>query len=640
MATEQHRISTASGESCDLQNEIRSLVQARAVERARVSLARFWKDSTGLVASGFVNSMFEQLRPDLPLAKIRLAILRSCTLEPLVPLLRTEGFLGGIDISVYLSEFNTYAQEILEPASPLYAYKPEAVILAIQTRDIVPELWRDFADLSPQDIGRIQAETIARFRNWIDNFRKFSDASLILHTLEIPAWPRNGLIEAQAESSQIEAIRQINTALAKLARDTKGVYILDYDNLVARYGRLAWTDEQKWLTVRLPMTAANMLSLVKEWLRFLHPLSGKIAKALVVDLDNTLWGGAIGEDGMAGIDLGIEYPGAAYQILQRVLLDFYHRGILLAVCSKNNSEDALAVLKEHPGMLLKLQHFAAMRINWQPKPQNLREIADELNLGLDALAYLDDDPIERERVTQDLPEVWVIDPGTRPMEFVRALQQSPLFERLSLSEEDLQRAELYAAEARRRDFQGTCSSPEGFYYSLQQEVDVAMVNPMTLTRVAQLTQKTNQFNMTTRRYTEQQIQELSERSGWRVLSMRVRDRFADNGLVGVAITHDDREVLKIETFLLSCRVIGRTVETALLAYLVQQARARGLKFVQGECIFTKKNIPARDFYRRHGFQCLEESDGRSLWLLDLANATVVCPEWILFKEIPHDRRRR
>jgi FkbH-like protein len=633
MGTERHSASTAFSDSHGLENEIRRLVQAGSAEQARVCLTRFWRNSAGLAAAGFVNSVFEELRTELPLAKVRLAILRSCTLEPLVPLLRAEGFLGGIDISVYLSEFNTYAQEILKPASPLYGYKPEAVILAVQARDIVPELWRDFTDFRLEDVGRIQAEAVERFREWVETFRKFSNASLILHTLELPAWPRQGLLDTQTESSQVEAIRHINAALASLARETKGVYILDYDNLVARHGRLAWTDEQKWLTVRLPMAAQNMLPLVKEWLRFLHPLSGKIAKVLVLDLDNTLWGGTVGEDGMAGVKLGIEHPGAAYQALQRVLLDLYRRGILLAVCSKNNSEDALAVLREHPGMVLRQEHFAAMRINWQPKSQNLREIADELNLGLDALAYLDDDPIERERVIQEIPEVWVIDPGTQPTEFARVVRETPLFERLSLSEEDLQRGELYAAQQQRRAFQGTCASPETFYHSLQQEVDVALVNRATLARVAQLTRKTNQFNMTTRRYTEQQIQELSERPGWQVLSMRVRDRFADNGLVGVAITRDDLDSLEIDTFLLSCRVIGRTVETAFLAYIVQQARARGLLFVRGECIFTKKNIPARDFYRRNGFQCLEESDGRSLWLLDLTNADVVCPEWISFKEI-------
>lgn len=633
MAMDNSAMNTPVRSSRQFADEIRHLIRTGSIDQARANLARFWKNTPGLAAAGFVNSMFEELAAaGLPLAKVRLAILRSCTLEPLIPLLRAEGFFGGMDMSVYLSEFNTYAQEILEPGSPLYAHKPDIAILSVQTRDVAPALWREFADLCMEDVRQVQQEIVERFRNWVEVFRKFSNASLILHTLELPSWPRRGLLDTQTENSQMEAIGQINAALRRLATDAKGLYILDYDGLVARHGRQAWTDEEKWLNVRLPMAAPNMLPLVKEWLRFLHPLSGKIAKVLVLDLDNTLWGGTIGEDGMAGIQLGAEYPGAAYQALQRVALDIYRRGILLAICSKNNSEDALAVLNEHPGMILRPEHFAAMRINWQPKPQNLREIAAELNLGLDALAFLDDEPVERERVMQELPEVCVIDPGTQPTEFARIVRETPLFERLSVSEEDLQRGTLYVAERQRRDFERACGSAEEFYHSLQQQVEIAPVTPMSLARVAQLTQKTNQFNMTTHRYTEQQIQELSGTPGWQVLALRVRDRFADNGLVGVAVTREDEETLEIDTFLLSCRVIGRTIETALLAYILRQARARGLRFVQGSCNFTKKNGPARDFYRRHGFQCLEESDARSLWRLDLASNDVLCPEWISIKE--------
>ncbi|MEJ2008190.1 MAG: HAD-IIIC family phosphatase [Acidobacteriota bacterium] len=632
MKTEKIAAGTVTS-SHEMASEVRRLAQAGSVPQARALLARFWKNNAGLAAAGFVNSVFEELRgAELSLASVRLAILRSCTFEPLISLLRAEGYLGGMDIVTYLSEFNTYAQEILEPGSPLYAHKPDVAILAVQTRDIVPALWTGFADLRPQDVERLQTEAIERFRNWIEMFRKFSNASLIVHTLEVPPWPQRGLLDAQTETSQAGAIRHINAALAELARETKGVYMLDYDALVARHGRLTWADEEKWLTVRLPMAAPNMLPLVKEWLRFLHPLSGKIAKVLVLDLDNTLWGGTIAEDGMAGIKLGAEHPGAAYQALQRVALDLYRRGILLAVCSKNNGEDALAVLNEHPGMILRPEHFAAMRINWQPKPQNLLEIADELNLGLDALAFLDDEPVERERVMQEVPEVWVIDPGVHPTELARIVREMPIFERLSLSEEDSRRGALYAAERQRRDFEHACSSAEDFYHSLQQRVEIAPVTPVTLARVAQLTQKTNQFNMTTHRYTEQQIQELSDSPDWHVLSLRVRDRFADNGLVGVAITRDDHVSVEIDTFLLSCRVIGRTVETALLAHLVQQARFRGIRFVQASCNFTKKNLPARDFYRRHGFQCLEETHERSVWRLDLATADVRFPEWISLME--------
>ncbi len=363
-------------------------------------------------------------------------------------------------------------------------------------------------------------------------------------------------------------------------------------------------------------------------MRFLVPLSGRIAKALVVDLDNTLWGGIIGEDGMTGIQCGAEYPGAAYQALQRAMLDLAKRGILLAICSKNNPDDAMEALNQHAGMLLRPKHFACMRINWQDKSQNLREIAAELNIGLDALAFVDDNPAERERVRAAAPEVLVLDLPQDPLQYAAAVRDCPAFERLSLSAEDLQRTGMYAAQQERSQAEQSFQSKEDFYRFLEQEAEIAPVLPQTLARIAQLTQKTNQFNLTTRRYSEQQIQELDASPDWQVFSITVRDRFGDHGLVGVAITHDEAEVCEIDTFLLSCRVIGRTVETALLAYLAESAAARGYHTLQGWFLPTKKNVPARDFYSQHGFSAQSQDDKGTLWTLDLRQHPLRPPAWI------------
>jgi FkbH-like protein len=347
-----------------------------------------------------------------------------------------------------------------------------------------------------------------------------------------------------------------------------------------------------------------------------------------VDLDHTLWGGVIGEDGMAGIQLGPEYPGAAYQELQRALLDLTRRGILLAVCSKNNPADAMEALENHPGMLLRPRDFAAMRINWNEKAQNLREIAAELNIGADSVAFLDDNPVERHEIREQLPETIVIELPRDAMRFAGTVRDCPYFERLTLSEEDRQRGEYYAAQRERAELERSVASKEDFYRWLEQVAEIAPVNPATLARVAQLTQKTNQFNLTTRRYTEQQIAEMAERAGWRVWSLRVSDRYADNGLVGVAIARVEGEVCEIDTFLLSCRVIGRTVETALLARLAQDARARGATRLEGWFLPTRKNAPAKDFYRDHGFEVAAQNDGGVLWRLDLTREQLRTPEWI------------
>ena len=471
-------------------------------------------------------------------------------------------------------------------------------------------------------------DVLNRFGDWIESFRKHSQAALIVHSLEVPAVPSGGILDAQREDNAAEAIRCINRGLRALAGQHRGVYILDYDALVARHGRDKWGDARKWLTVRLPVASANLPRLAAEWLRFLHPLTGKVAKCVAVDLDNTLWGGVIGEDGMNGIRLGAEYPGAAFQELQRALLDLTQRGILLAVCSKNNPADAMEALSAHPGMLLQPRDFAAMRINWNDKAQNLREIAAELNIGLDAIAFLDDNPVERQQVREQAPEAIVIRLPEDPMDYAQTVRDCPWFERLTLSEEDRQRGHYYAAQRARADLEQKVNSREDFYRSLEQVAEIAPVNPQTLARVAQLTQKTNQFNLTTRRYSDQQISEMASNPACRVWTLRVRDRYADNGLVGVAIARTDAQVCEIDSFLMSCRVIGRTVETALLAHLAADARRQGASQLQGWFLPTKKNAPAQEFYSQHGFEIVDQQDAGALWRLDLTRNTIVSPEWV------------
>jgi FkbH-like protein len=532
-------------------------------------------------AAAFLVSRYERIRNSLALQPHRLAILRSFTVEPVVPLCRAAAFAAGLDLTVHVGEFNAYVQEIVDGQSALYRFQPNTVILATEGRDVAPRLWNDWAALSAAEAHEEVRGVVERFRSWIVAFREHSGANLVVHSLALPETPARGVLDAQMESSQTEAFQEMNRELRRIAREQRGVYVLDYDALVARHGRFGWRDERKWLTVRMAFAASHLADLSREWMRFLHPLSGRVAKAVVVDLDNTLWGGVVGEDGFNGIRLGTEFPGAAYRDLQRALLDLRQRGILLAICSKNNPGDAMEVLERHPEMLLRPEHFAAMRINWNDKAANLSEIAAELNIGIDALAFLDDNPVERQQVRGAAPEVTVIDLPEDPLQFARAVRDAPVFERLTLSEEDLRRGEMYQAQAELRKVESAAGSREDFYRSLKQEAEIGGVSAATLARVSQLTQKTNQFNLTTRRYTEEQIAKMAASPEWRVRWIRVRDTFSDNGLVGVAILHLQGSTWEIDTFLMSCRVIGRTVETAFLAHLIEEAEAGGGKRIQG-----------------------------------------------------------
>jgi FkbH-like protein len=615
----------------ELRGEIDRLLEGAESSLTAVRIRQLWRSQRDLGTAAFVCSRYEKLRGKLPLIGHRTAILRSCTVEPIVPLLRAEAFCAGIDLTVHIGDFNAYSQEILDSSSPLYGFRPDSVILVVRTPDIAPDLWEKFADLSTEEVQKSCERVSSSFRRCIDAFRERSSAALIVQNLERPIRPATGALDAQCERGQSECLRLINRDLIRHASQNRGVYILDYDALQARHGRQSWQDDRKYLTARLSISGDNLIHVAREWLRFLAPISGKIAKALVVDLDNTLWGGVVGEDGPSGIKLGAEYPGAAYRALQRVMLDLSRRGILLAICSKNNPEDAMEVLEKHPEMLLRPQHFAAMRISWNDKVQGLREIAAELNIGSDSLVFLDDNPAERELVRSSIPEVTVIEPPQDPLAYASSLQECPLFERLSLSAEDQQRTAMYAGQRERARQEQQFQSKEDFYRFLEQNVEIASLSPETLARVSQLTQKTNQFNLTTQRYTEQQLLEMNARKEWQVLSLRVRDRFGDQGLVGVSITHDREDTCEIDTLLLSCRVIGRTVETALLSALAQAASRRGRTRLAGHFLPTRKNAPARNFYSQHGFHLESDGSAGSLWSLDLTRQQIPCPDWIELK---------
>ncbi|HVN63283.1 MAG TPA: HAD-IIIC family phosphatase, partial [Candidatus Binataceae bacterium] len=558
----------------NLRENIDAALANGAWTTARAQLIEYWSRDPGPATAGYVLNCFEKLRPHFSFTPCRLFVLRSFTVEPVVPLARAAAAIAGVDLKVEIGGFNTYQQELLADDSALYAFRPDIVVLALQTRDVAADLWEQFTELSTGAIASAIERVAGDFISRIKTVRQKSASNLVVHGLELPAWPAGGLWDYRNPSSQAEAIRKINRRIQDACRECEGVYFLDYDALVARVGREPWHDERKWLTMRMPIAASALFHLADEWLRFICPLMGRTCKAIVTDLDNTLWGGVVGEDGFNGIQIGREYPGAAYREVQRALLDCHRRGILLAVCSKNNPADAMEALEKHPEMLLRPEHFSAMRINWTDKVQNLREMAAELNIGIDSLAFLDDNPAERQRIQMELPEVSVLELPDNPMAFASVIRRHPSLERLTLSSEDRERARYYRDQRERVSLQESASSLEEFLRSLSQTMRIEPVNDATRRRVAQLTQKTNQFNLTTHRYSEQQISDISGEPGSEVYSVQVQDRFGDNGIVGVIILRKAEANCEIDTFLLSCRVLGRTLETAMLAFILDRARKR------------------------------------------------------------------
>jgi FkbH-like protein len=611
----------------EIREQIDALIAERRWPAAHARLADFWQREGKAGVASYILSCYDKMRAHMELVPCRVAFLRSMTVEPIVPILRAAALVSGIDATVHVGEFNSYPQEILDSNSALYSFNPDVAVLAVQTRDIAPEIWEQYPESSEPATQAVVARLLNSFATWVRVFRERTNASLIIHNLEKPV-ASQGVLETQRPNGQLTAIDQINAGLRAMAAGHRGVYILDYDALVAQHGSLRWHDEAKWLTMRMPFATDSLLPMANAWLKFLHPIAGVVCKVLVLDLDNTLWGGVLGEDGMDGIKIGIEYPGANYRSFQRAILDLYYRGVLLAVCSKNNPDEAMAALQNHPGMLLRPGHFAAFRINWQNKAQNIRELAAELNLGIDSFAFFDDNPVERELIRSEIPEVKVIAVPDQAQKYAQTLREFPHFQRLSLSDEDQRKTQQYHEQNKRTELAQSAGSLEDFFRSLDQEVVIARVTSESLARVAQLTQKTNQYNVTTRRYTEQQIQEFLSRPEYGVYSVQVKDRFGDNGIVGVLVTHTAGDICEIDTFLLSCRVIGRTIETAMLGFLTDASKADGASILQGWFLPTKKNAPVRELYPAHKFQPVTSQDGATLWSLNLEQTQIPFPEWI------------
>lgn len=590
-----------------------------------------------LVAAERLRQLAPALGEPAPNRTLKIALLGSATLDHLQSYLLVECYRAGLFPELYQGGFDQYTQEILNPQSGLYKFAPDVLICAVHSSRLFPQLHGYPFDLTVAERTAEMDAGLKTLEQLLIAFRQHSSALVLLHNMVAPQHPALGILDLREELGQSAAFAEVNRRLAMLARERyRNVYIVDEERVQASCGKARATDPRLWLMARIGWSEAMLPGLVGEYLRYLRPFKGMSRKCIVLDLDNTLWGGVIGEDGLAGIQLGADAPGNAFTALQHELDRLWRRGVLLAVCSKNNPEDALAVFERHPDMVLKLSQVAAYRINWEPKPANVRDLAQELNIGLDSLVFLDDNPVERAQMRTELPQVLTPELPTDPAQYRNALLKLGVFESLAFTEEDRNRGRLYAREAERRDYEtrlGGEGSLGDYLAGLEMVVDIEPADAVSLPRIAQLTNKTNQFNLTTRRYSEAQL-EAMRNNGGHIYFARVRDRFGDYGLVGVLIAlPGGRAAWEIDTLLLSCRAMGRGVERAVLAYVAHQARQNGAQYLRGWFVPTAKNAPARDCYREHGFRSIETGpDERVLWELNLAESMIESPAWLTVPE--------
>ncbi len=573
---------------------------------------------------------------------LRLALVGTGTLGPLGAHLRVACAQAGLHPVVRVGEFNQWMQELLDPQGFLHDLQPEVIALCIDAATLFPRTMTD-TGAPAEALNAERNAGIAQIGAAVKAAAsRFPAAVFILHTFAVPDFSPLGvrdLLEDESESEgggQRRRVERLNAALIEWVRAEYGssrrqqrCLLLDQERAEARFGKRLVRDDRMWYLGALPFSEAFSPHLAHEYLRLLRPLKGLTRKCIVLDLDNTLWGGVAGEDGMAGLKLGgTAAPGNAFHDFQVYLDELREQGVLLALCSKNNESDVLPILQDHPDMILRPDRFAARRINWDSKAVNIAAIARELNIGLDSLVFVDDNPAERALVRQELPDVLTVDLPADPALYLRTLRDLSVFEALTITDEDRRRSEQYREQQERRAFEQEHSSHadpsdaspsepgergdalSAYLAGLGMRVSLAEATDFTLPRIAQLINKTNQFNLTTRRYTEAEARTLvADTAQWGVYAASVSDRFGDSGLTGVAIVQKRADVWEINSFLLSCRVMGRGVETALLTYIIRNARGAGARVLRGAFVPSAKNAPARSFYEAQGFARTQSDSG-------------------------------
>ncbi len=592
----------------------------------------------------YTASRIKELEPaaakELGLKTVQTWCARSVTVEPIVPYLITHAAMAGLRIDIKLGGYGSFIDEMVNPQGVLLRSSPELVLLLLDADDFAGQLPDACSKGETNRISDIIANTTSLIEKLIIGLRKHSTASLLIQGLLIPDNPVLGdITDVNVETGHVWAMHQLNHAIADLCRKNSNVVYFDQDHLAGRYGRSNWRDNRMFLSTRLGISSRFFSAYAKGIVKAIRPFFHSSCKVLCTDLDNTLWGGIVGEDGPDNILTGPDFPGNGFQSYQRYLKELAARGVLLTIVSKNNEDDVIEVFnKRGQDILVSLNDFASKRIGWQSKSEYIRSIADELSLGLSSFVFVDDSSVECEAMRLALPEVKVIQtPLNEPWKVVNAISESGYFDTHTITADDRNRLTDYKAQLQRDSLKKQVTSKEDFLASLDMVCQVVNALEAPLNRTVQLLSKTNQFNLTTRRHAASEVEAFANTKRNIVVAIRARDRFGDSGVVGVAICRLYKDIYIIDTFLLSCRVIGRGIESALLWYISNEAVKNGVTCLVGEYMPTSKNSVCSTFYTDHGFSLLSEYQedlpldlGSKRYELNLEQHIPEKPQWISF----------
>ncbi|MBL76692.1 MAG: hypothetical protein CL763_07200 [Chloroflexi bacterium] len=546
--------------------------------------------------------------------KLKVGILSSFTLNGLDEVLHVKCSELGIKYQSYVAGYNQYNQEILDSNSNLYKFSPDITFLIIDIRNFFGENFYMPYKISNDERRKLVQQKINEIKNIIQSFEKNSSSKLIITNFNIPSYSPNGIIETKSEFGFHEMIEEINRSLRDISKVHNSIYIYDFNQFVSKHGERNIFDYRQFHVGDIQISFNFIPFFGDELIGYIKPIMSKNKKCIVLDLDNTLWGGVIGEDGFDGIELGHTSNGKAFVEFQKELLSLWNQGIVLAINSKNNFDDAIKVIREHPEMILREKNFASIQINWNDKAQNMKQISDEINIGLNSFVFFDDDKLNQERIKQEFSEVLTIDLPEDPSQYAPILKELNDFNVLQRTQEDVARGEMYAQQRERKKFQDSVSNLDEFLKQLDITVKIKKSNKFLIPRISQLTLKTNQFNLTTKRYQEEEIRNLSKDENYEVGCAQVIDKFGDNGITGAFIINKKENIWILDTFLLSCRIMGRGVENAILSEILKEAKSKKVDEIKAEFIPTEKNKPAENFLLDFGFEKQDE-----FWIYKLNN---------------------
>ena len=545
--------------------------------------------------------------------KVRIALLSDAATQRFVPVLRALFARHNIDATLYEGPFDGIELEVYDRNSELYRFEPNFVVLLNSVQALRAEFLRP--ETNPASFASATSDRIVRI--W-EAIQVNLPATVIQSNFVLPYEKFFGNFDQKVPESLYATVATLNLRIAESARSRNSVLLLDVENTASWLGRRHWFEDRFWDSAKyfcalecLPHVANSLVDIVAA------SLGQRVIKCVVCDLDNTLWGGVIGDDGIgddgiAGIQISPHGDGEAFYRLHQYLRALKQRGIVLAVCSKNELSNALLPFEQHPDMVLKREDFAVFIANWNDKAANLKQIKETLNIGFDAMVFLDDNPFERNLVRDLVPGVIVPELPEDPADFVRAISELNLFETTSFSAEDAQRTEMYRAQAESSAQQASFGSVDEFLTSLNMRITLARFDPFHLPRISQLMQRSNQFNLTTRRLSEVECRSLMENKDWLPLYAKLADRLSDHGLISVVTVEALPGELAIRDWLMSCRVLGRGVEGFLMNRVVEHAQALGLSHITAQYIPTAKNAMVKDFFHLFGFAKVDlDNDGQA-----------------------------